>query len=270
MNSQNVCKFVYKNDPETLVTSKFIFEASEHRREHCYSGTGDMLCLVASGAGIFTLGKTSRQISAGDLFFVFAGEPCRIESTDNLQYMYVEYAGGRCNSLYTRCGVSDESRFFPGMGSLVPLFKESLLSADAHNVDLLSESVLLYAFSKIRSAPVCAPDTLVTVREYIEKHFTEPDLSLSSVACALGYNDKYLSHLLKTRLGAGFSEYLKNLRLRCAILLMRQGVSSVKNIAILSGFSDPLYFSKVFRQEFGASPREYIEKMTSGEIPFDD
>ncbi len=261
VNGQNVCKFVYESDPETLVTSKFIFEAGEHKKEHVYTETNDMLCLAASGTGTLSLGKTTKTIAAGDLFFVFAGEVCKIVSTDKLQYLYIAYAGGRCQRLYARCGVSGENRFFSGMGSLVPLFKESLLSADSRNVDLLSESMLLYAFSKLRSEPVAAADTLANVREYIEKHFTEPDLSLSSVADALGYNDKYLSHLLKTRLGAGFSEYLKNLRLRCAILLMRQGVSSVKNIAILSGFSDPLYFSKVFRQEFGESPREYIEKI---------
>ena len=40
-----------------------------------------------------------------------------------------------------------------------------------------------------------------------------------------------------------FSDYVKNIRIRHAVFLIEQGVRVVKNVALLSGFSDPLYFS---------------------------
>ena len=52
--------------------------------------------------------------------------------------------------------------------------------------------------------------------------------------------------------------YLRELRIRHALFLMEQGVASVKNVALLSGFGDALYFSKVFTAEQGISPKAYI------------
>jgi transcriptional regulator GlxA family with amidase domain len=45
------------------------------------------------------------------------------------------------------------------------------------------------------------------------------------------------------------------------LFLMEQRVVSVKNIAVLAGFGDALYFSKVFKGQMGESPKKYIEKM---------
>ena len=55
----------------------------------------------------------------------------------------------------------------------------------------------------------------------------------------------------------GISEYLRVLRIRYAVMLMENGVTSVKNVAALSGFSVPLYFSKVFTEMIGVSPSQY-------------
>jgi len=45
------------------------------------------------------------------------------------------------------------------------------------------------------------------------------------------------------------------------MFLIEQGIVSVKNVAILSGFQDALYFSKVFKDAVGISPKEYIESI---------
>jgi two-component system response regulator YesN len=54
-----------------------------------------------------------------------------------------------------------------------------------------------------------------------------------------------------------YSEYLRNLRIKYAIALLDNGIDSIKNVAILSGFSDPLYFSSVFKKMVGVSPKDY-------------
>ena len=72
--------------------------------------------------------------------------------------------------------------------------------------------------------------------------------------------EKYLSESFKKRMGMGFSRYLKNLRVKHAVFLMEHGVVSIKNVAFLCGFRDPLYFSKVFRADMGISPKEYLQR----------
>ena len=83
------------------------------------------------------------------------------------------------------------------------------------------------------------------------------DLSLASVAAEVGYHKKYLSHRFRLYTGVGFNRYLKDLRVKNAVFLMDNGVHSVKNVALLCGFGDPLYFSKVFRETVGISPKNY-------------
>ena len=58
-------------------------------------------------------------------------------------------------------------------------------------------------------------------------------------------------------MGMGYSEYLKNYRIKYAVTLLEHGIDSVKSVAFLSGFSDPLYFSKVFKNSIGISPKDY-------------
>ncbi|MBQ9769648.1 MAG: helix-turn-helix transcriptional regulator, partial [Clostridia bacterium] len=55
----------------------------------------------------------------------------------------------------------------------------------------------------------------------------------------------------------GYSEYLRTIRIKYAVSLFNHGIDSVKNVALLSGFSDPLYFSTIFRKEIGVTPTEY-------------
>ena len=91
--------------------------------------------------------------------------------------------------------------------------------------------------------------------------FSESSFSLSALAGELGYDAKYLSTLFKKKKGIPFTRYLRELRIRHALFLMEQGVVSVKNIAILCGFGDALYFSKIFKEEMGISPKAHIEKL---------
>jgi AraC-like DNA-binding protein len=42
---------------------------------------------------------------------------------------------------------------------------------------------------------------------------------------------------------------------------MQQGFTGVKNIAGLCGFTDPLYFSKIFKTHMGVSPTDFISNL---------
>ena len=83
---------------------------------------------------------------------------------------------------------------------------------------------------------------------------------LETTAAALGYSAKYVSRMFKQSMGLSFSEYVKNARIQHAVFLMEQGITAVKNIALLCGFHDAAYFSNVFRDSVGLSPSQFIQK----------
>ncbi len=60
---------------------------------------------------------------------------------------------------------------------------------------------------------------------------------------------------------ATYSEHLRTLRIRYAVSLFDHGINSVKNIALLSSFTDPLYFSGVIKRQMGVSPTQYLRNI---------
>lgn len=261
MFSDNICKFITNPRAETLTTRDFVFEQKAPPSAPRHTLGLNAVYLVAQGEGRLLQGETVLPLGTGNLFFTFAGYPFSIENTEGLQYLYITFEGGRSEELFRRFGISPAQCLWEGMGHLLPLWQDSLMRADEENVDLLSESLVLYTLSKLKSSRPAADDFTARVLGHLERHFTEQEVSLGQVARALGYNEKYLSHAFKQQFGMNFSAYLRLMRIKHAALLMENGVTSVKNVAFLSGFSDPLYFSKVFSGEMGCSPKAYLAKL---------
>jgi AraC-like DNA-binding protein len=93
--------------------------------------------------------------------------------------------------------------------------------------------------------------------DYIESHFSDPELSLAMVARSLRMSPRYLQRLLETA-GVSFASRVIELRLNHAMELLtaRPGGILISDIAFRSGFSDISYFNRLFRSRFGATPSD--------------
>ena len=262
---QNVCKF-NPSRASDLICTGFVREtkggqALPHRAaEHA-------LHLVIDGKGILTRNGRTYEITRGDLFFVCEGQEFSIVSTESLDYCYVTFLGRRADELIHRFSIHEDNALFDGYAEMIPFWIESQEFATEETIDLLCESVLLYSFGHLRTAKRERVDVLSSMLTFTQEHFTEPALSISSLADHLGYSPKYLSTLFKQRKGVSYTQYLRELRIRRAIFLMEQGVASVKNVALLSGFLDALYFSRIFASSVGISPKAYIQRLQGEEKP---
>ncbi len=67
----------------------------------------------------------------------------------------------------------------------------------------------------------------------------------------------YFRKLFKRYTGKTFVEYKISLRLKNAERYLKYGEQSIGEIAELSGYSDPAYFIKQFKKEYGVSPLVY-------------
>ncbi len=93
------------------------------------------------------------------------------------------------------------------------------------------------------------------VDTYIKAHYAQP-LSAEEMADFVNINRGYFSKLFKEYFSVPFVEYLTDIRMKKAAALLMEG-KSVRETASLTGFSDNNYFSRVFRQRFGCSPKYY-------------
>ena len=126
---------------------------------------------------------------------------------------------------------------------------------------MLSESVLLYSLAEFPTHVKETDDIVSKMISLTHENFKDVELSLNGVAERLGYDPKYLSSVFKKKQGISYTQFLREMRIRHAIFLMEEGVISVKNVALLSGFGDALYFSKVFTKVEGITPKAYIAKI---------
>ncbi len=94
-------------------------------------------------------------------------------------------------------------------------------------------------------------------KEYINLHYSEPELSLHEVAANANLSASYFSVVFGQEASQTFKEYLTDVRLSKAKELLRMTALRATDIADRVGYNDPHYFSSVFKKNTGLSPTEF-------------
>ena len=257
LSTRNICKMSPLPLIDTLSVRLFVLETNENVMRQRHLLERNWLILLAQSKANFYFDEQVHVVQAGELLFGFRGEKMRIEPLQDAAYIYIEFDGQRADELLRRFGVRSTNRQFAGFEGMIPLCKESLARADEQTIDLAAESMLLYAFSRLGGTSMPNGNLINRMLEITEDRFTDPDFSITALAAELSYNSKYISHVFKKKMGMTYTQYLRSMRIKYAVSLFDHGLDSIKNVALLSGFFDPLYFSSVFKQVVGVSPTEY-------------
>ena len=102
-------------------------------------------------------------------------------------------------------------------------------------------------------------DTLTGIMEYMDRHFCE-ELTLESVARAMGVHPVTVSKLFVKQVGVGFHDHLQYLRCDHAARMIKTGDESFSQVAYESGFGSIRSFNRAFRALYGVTPTEYKAK----------
>jgi len=99
--------------------------------------------------------------------------------------------------------------------------------------------------------------------EFIENNAGK-DISLNDISEKLNISSYYFSKLFKEEMNEGFIEYLTKRRVEMAKEMLRDPGRSIKEVGSECGYSDPNYFSRIFKKATGMTPTEYKERAGSG------
>jgi YesN/AraC family two-component response regulator len=101
-------------------------------------------------------------------------------------------------------------------------------------------------------------EMLDALQSYIKNHYESNDIDLNALSEQMGYNPSYLSRIYKQRFGHSPSKYLLSLQIQKAEnLLIHHPELSVQQVGMEVGYSDQVYFSRLFKKQTGMSPSEY-------------
>ncbi len=94
-----------------------------------------------------------------------------------------------------------------------------------------------------------------------EKAYTDENLTLSSLAASMDLSSQQLSELINTRMGAGFSRYVREKRVEAAKqLLVSAPEQSVLSVSLDVGFRSQSNFYAAFKEIVGVSPGDFRKK----------
>jgi AraC-like DNA-binding protein len=97
-----------------------------------------------------------------------------------------------------------------------------------------------------------------TILRVIATRYADAELDLESVVKETGVNRNKVNEILKAELGFTFSGYLNKLRLtEAARLLADKDTATVSEIAYSVGYNNVSYFNKLFKEEYGCTPKAF-------------
>lgn len=100
---------------------------------------------------------------------------------------------------------------------------------------------------------------LTNVIEYVHLNFNQ-DIRLRDIAAFCGCSESYVSHLFNQHMHVNLSQFVNQVRIARARRTLAEG-GSVLRAALDAGFSDPNYFSSVFRRLTGETPSGYARSL---------
>ena len=129
-------------------------------------------------------------------------------------------------------------------------FLKSIVDVDAsdHEAEPVEETPALNAFDK---------EFITRINSLVEANLDNSEFAIADITREFGISRSLLHIKMKSFFNASMTDFIKKKRLSVACRLLKEGYN-VSETAYRTGYSDPNYFTKVFKKEFGQTPTEFL------------
>lgn len=226
--------------------------------------TSAELLYIERGSAVMTIGALEYSLYAGDFALIMPSMLHCITPGSESTSVYVINCKGDV--------IPDIMKRYTGLRPASPVLRSrdvpksllyalSAISAERDRYVAFAWASLMFTVvtSGLRFAEIhdgVTSELSNRVLSYLGLHYRE-QISLDNLADVMGVSRFHLSHLFSNKLGIGFKEYLNNLRVEYAKGLLRSTSAPISEICTESGFENQRTFNRVFRDNTGASPRDY-------------
>ena len=134
-------------------------------------------------------------------------------------------------------------------------------SAEGHYLAEISAAlkIILLKIAAITDENALPSSMVENLDSYIRDNIHD-EISNTELGAIFGYHPFYISRMLKTKKGITLHQYVISYRMKCAVRALLCTDRSVADIADENGFTDASYFTKIFKNQFGMTPKEYRNK----------
>ena len=248
----------------------------EAKRSHTSERSGlqsFLFFMVTSGSGVLVYDGKQYELNSNSCVFRNCQHPYShtTDPNDLWHLSWCHFYGPFLSSIYDKyCERGGRPVFTPDDSTLFVTTLENLMTT-AKSSDYMRDMMINEQLSKLltmimsyswhpedrTSAPKRA--SVSDVKEYLDQHYAER-VSLNDLATQFFIDKYYLTKTFKNQFGLPITTYLQNLRITKAKQLLRFSSKSVEEIGYEVGLGAPAYFSRVFKNVEGVSPKTYREQ----------
>ncbi len=235
-----------------------------------------LIHLITSGKGVFDTGKQTYPLSAGDGFLV---TPSRVvsyhaDADDPWEYSWVGFNGTDAERLMLLTGLSEADPTFhydtdERLIRELETIRSDLGSSPSDEAKrqaylLFFISSLMELFGREQTEKRGGFEYINKALRYIDYNYSRP-IDVDDIAQSAGISRSHLYRLFVEHISMPPNEYLIRYRINKACALLRRPGIAVAEAAYSTGFSDQLYFSKVFKKYKGIPPSKFSAEKDASE-----
>ena len=226
------------------------------------------LLYISSGRAFFCLDGGRQEIPAGYMVLYRPGESQQYYyyAKDTPEVYWVHFSGYEASQILDKIGFTDTHVLFCGMSFHYPeLFRQIILELQLKR-PCFEELLCFYLqqiFTEIhRNQLEISVDKYRNLEDmeaavhFFNESFTQ-DISIEEYARRQHMSISWFIRCFKQYMGMTPMQYITSIRINKARELLKNTNCSVQEISTLSGYENPLYFSRIFRKQTGLSPSRY-------------
>ncbi len=247
-----------------------------HRKKYfntrSYARSHDTLSIRLSGKGDFKTQKGEFSVCRGDLLYIPKNVEYQQSSEDEtliaIHFInYSPYSGGEVEVISL-----DDTEYVENIArEMYDTWKGLKVGYQYKCASLLYE--LLYHLRcrehNNAAGALSKESKIQKALDLIHSSYRKEQIDISSLAGSCALSEAYFRKLFKKIHGVSPIQYVINLKLDFASHLLQSGLYTVGEAATRAGFSDPKYFSRLFKTRFSVSPKTYqqsYERAGSAEV----
>lgn len=227
--------------------------------------------IILSGSLTIEYKQEKYTLSAGDVFFFYPQVLYYATSPDDCSFFFVHFDAILGNN-YQALHFYPFDGYYPN-----DRIKESLISLtdsvnSLHKKEIFAElrihgSLLLFLSEVMKmkyqegaESPLFPASSalarLQPVLIYINHHLAEP-IYIQKLADSINLSEKYFITFFKKTMGMTPIRYITQIKMKKALEYLHEQNYSVKEVAVLVGYTDIYTFSKAFKKMYGISPSNF-------------
>ncbi|WEV64009.1 AraC family transcriptional regulator [Bifidobacterium sp. ESL0732] len=185
---------------------------------------------------------------------------------------WVHFSGTQARSMIEEAGLLKDERRFTQVGvdpEYLVLFEKMIKELQLQRpgfakittltFELLLAQVHRYLTEQCSETNKAMPQYIAKAILYFNEHYPE-SISIKRYAKENNVSETWFIQNFKDYIGVSPLQYITSLRIKQAKALLEGTDFSIKEIALLVGYGNPMYFSRLFHKETGKTPTEYRDK----------